>query len=75
VLNGPGTIDSDYRGPLGVILANLGPEAFTIRDGDRIAQIVFSRVPRVELEERAELSETRRGEGGFGHTGLDTPLR
>jgi len=74
VLNGPGTIDSDYRGPLGVILANLGSEPFIVRDGDRIAQIVFARVPRVELEERVSLSETPRGEGGFGHTGLDTPL-
>ena len=73
VLNGPGTIDSDYRGPLGVILANLGSEPFTIRDGDRIAQIVFARVPRVELVEESALSPTGRGEGGFGHTGLDTP--
>jgi dUTP pyrophosphatase len=71
VLNGPGTIDSDYRGPLGVILANLGSEPFTIRHGDRIAQIVFAAVPRVELVERETLPETHRGEGGFGHTGLD----
>jgi len=74
VLNGPGTIDSDYRGPLGVILANLGSEPFLVQDGDRIAQIVFARVPPVELEERVSLSETPRGEGGFGHTGIDTPL-
>ena len=70
VLNGPGTVDSDYRGPLGVILANLGQETFTIEDGDRIAQIVFARVPLVELEEVATLSPTERGEGGFGHTGV-----
>ncbi len=70
VLNGPGTIDSDYRGPLGVILANLGPDPFTVRDGDRIAQIVFARVPPVELEESPELPSTPRGEGGFGHTGI-----
>jgi len=70
VLNGPGTIDSDYRGPLGVILANLGPEPFVIRDGDRIAQIVFARVPSVLLEEVEALPPTGRGEGGFGHTGL-----
>lgn len=70
VLNGPGTIDSDYRGPLGVILANLGHEVFRIQDGDRIAQIVFSRVPRVELVETTELPTTDRGEGGFGHTGV-----
>jgi len=70
VLNGPGTIDSDYRGPLGVILANLGSETFRIKDGDRIAQIVFARVPVVELREEPELGETDRGEGGFGHTGI-----
>jgi dUTP pyrophosphatase len=70
VLNGPGTIDSDYRGPLGVILANLGSEPITFRDGDRIAQIVFAAVPAVELLESASLSPSRRGEGGFGHTGL-----
>lgn len=70
VLNGPGTIDSDYRGPLGVILANLGPEPFVIRDGDRIAQIVFARVPSVSLEEVEALPSTERGQGGFGHTGL-----
>jgi len=70
VVNGPGTIDSDYRGPLGVILGNLGPEPFTVRHGDRIAQIIFARVPAVELEETDDLSLTERGEGGFGHTGL-----
>jgi len=70
VLNGPGTIDSDYRGPLGVILGNLGSASFTVRDGDRIAQIVFARVPDVGMEEVAVLPETERGEGGFGHTGL-----
>ena len=70
VLNGPGTIDSDYRGPLGVILANLGREPFVVRDGDRIAQIVFARVPDVALEELRELPPSGRGEGGFGHTGL-----
>jgi dUTP pyrophosphatase len=70
VLNGPGTIDSDYRGPLGVILANLGSAPFVVDDGDRIAQIVFARVPRVELEEVSELPATERGEGGFGHTGV-----
>lgn len=70
VLNGPGTVDSDYRGPLGVILGNLGPEPFTIRDGDRIAQIVFAPVPSVELVEVEDLPPTERGEGGFGHTGV-----
>ncbi len=70
VLNGPGTIDSDYRGPLGVILANLGREPFVVHDGDRIAQIVFARVPEVTLEELDELPPSARGDGGFGHTGL-----
>jgi dUTP pyrophosphatase len=70
VLNGPGTVDSDYRGPVGVILANLGREPFVVRDGDRIAQIVFARVPEVALEEMEELPPSGRGEGGFGHTGL-----
>jgi len=70
VLNGPGTIDSDYRGPLGVILGNLGTHPFVVQDGDRIAQIVFARVPTVELEEVSELPDTERGEGGFGHTGV-----
>jgi dUTP pyrophosphatase len=69
VLNGPGTIDSDYRGPLGVILANLGSATFRIEDGDRIAQIVFTHVPLVALREEMELGDTDRGEGGFGHTG------
>jgi dUTP pyrophosphatase len=70
VVNGPGTIDSDYRGPLGIILGNLGRDEFTIRDGDRIAQIVFTRVPGTVLEEVEELPATDRGEGGFGHTGV-----
>jgi dUTP pyrophosphatase len=70
VVNGPGTIDSDYRGPLGVILGNLGPEPFTVSHGDRIAQIIFARVAAVDLEETDDLSLTERGEGGFGHTGL-----
>ena len=70
VLNGPGTIDSDYRGPLGIILANLGPEPVVVHDGDRIAQIVFSAVPAAVLEEVEALPETERGDGGFGHTGV-----
>ena len=73
MLNGPGTVDSDYRGPLGVILGNLGKETFTIRDGDRIAQIVFTSVPRAVLEEVEALPATERGEGGFGHTGIREP--
>lgn len=68
-LNSPGTIDSDYRGEIFVILANFGEEPFPVRRGDRIAQIVFSRTLRVRLEVVPELEGTPRGEGGFGHTG------
>ncbi len=68
-LNSPGTIDADYRGEVKVLLINLGQEAFTIERGERIAQMVFQRVPQVSLEEVEELSDTSRGEGGFGHTG------
>lgn len=69
VLNSPGTIDADYRGEVGVILANLGSEPFGIERGDRIAQLVVSRVERVNWLERDELAETARDAGGFGHTG------
>ena len=68
--NAPGTIDSDYRGPLGVIMANLGEEPFVIRRGDRIAQLVIAPVARAELEVVDELPDTTRGDGGFGHTGV-----
>ena len=67
--NTPGTIDSDYRGPLGVILINLGQEPVTIAHGDRIAQIVVAPVVQAAFEEVAALSETQRGAGGFGSTG------
>jgi dUTP pyrophosphatase len=70
VLNSPGTIDSDYRGPVGVILVNHGKKPFVIKRGDRIAQAVLVSVESVELEAVSELSETVRGEGGFGHTGV-----
>jgi dUTP pyrophosphatase len=69
LLNSPGTIDSDYRGEVRVILYNFGEEDFVVRRGDRIAQLVFSRLPRVELVEGDSLDETERGPGGFGHTG------
>lgn len=69
VANAPGTIDSDYRGPCGVILHNIGDQPFTVHSGDRIAQFVVASVPEVELEEVQELSDTERGEGGFGSTG------
>lgn len=69
VINAPGTIDSDYRGEIKVALINLGKKSFTIRRGDRIAQIIFSRVYRVRWVPRKDLDETERDEGGFGHTG------
>jgi dUTP pyrophosphatase len=68
-LNTPGTIDSDYRGEVKVILANLGDATFTIARGDRIAQLVPAPVQRAELDEVAELDDTARGGGGFGSTG------
>jgi dUTP pyrophosphatase len=70
IVNAPGTIDSDYRGEIGVILINHGNEPFTIRHGDRIAQMVISQVFRATLEEVDHLPTTQRQEGGFGHTGI-----
>ncbi len=67
--NSPGTIDADYRGEVKVIMANLGKEPFRIRRGDRIAQLVVSRVARLEWKEVDTLPESDRGEGGFGHSG------
>ncbi len=69
VLNAPGTIDADYRGEIGVILVNLSNEEFTIQNGERIAQLVIAKHERAEWNEVVELSETSRGEGGFGSTG------
>jgi dUTP pyrophosphatase len=71
IANSPGTIDSDYRGEVKVILLNLGQEAFTLRRGDRIAQLVFARVERVEWEEAEDLAGSDRGDGGFGSTGVE----
>jgi dUTP pyrophosphatase len=70
LVNSPGTIDSDYRGEICVIIINHGKEPFTVRNGDRIAQIVFARFARAVLQEVAELDETSRNSGGFGHTGV-----
>ncbi len=70
VLNAPGTVDADYRGEIGVILVNLSNEDFTIENGERIAQLVIAKHERAEWEEVDELSETSRGEGGFGSTGV-----
>ncbi|MDR1126586.1 MAG: dUTP diphosphatase [Treponema sp.] len=69
VLNAPGTIDSDYRGEVAIVLVNLGDQPVVINDGDRIAQLVFAPITRVQLEETDVLSETDRGIGGFGSTG------
>lgn len=70
VLNAPGTIDADYRGEIGVILVNLSSNAFTIENGERIAQMVIAKHERAEWITVEALSETVRGEGGFGSTGL-----
>jgi dUTP pyrophosphatase len=70
VVNAPGTIDADYRGEIVVLLVNLGQEPYTIAPGDRIAQMVVAPVVQVAIEESAALSETTRGSGGFGHTGV-----
>lgn len=70
VLNSPGTIDADYRGEIGVILVNLSHEDFVIENGERIAQLIIAKHERAEWQEVSELSETSRGEGGFGSTGI-----
>ncbi len=70
VLNAPGTIDADYRGEVGVILINLSNEDFVINDGERIAQLVFAKVEQAEWNLVESLSETDRGSGGFGSTGI-----
>jgi dUTP pyrophosphatase len=71
VLNAPGTIDSDYRGELKIILFNFGEEDFIINRGDRIAQLVLSKVYIAELKESESLNESKRGSGGFGHSGKE----
>ena len=69
VLNAPGTIDSDYRGEVEVLLINLGSEPFTVKSGDRIAQFVIAQVHKAEIRENLSLGNTKRGAGGFGSTG------
>jgi len=69
VLNGPGTIDSDYRGEIRVVLFNASDQDYAVRRGDRIAQLVFATVVEAEFAEADSLAATRRGTGGFGHTG------
>ena len=73
VLNSPGTIDSDYRGEIGVLLINLGSEPFEVSRGERIAQLVFAPVTRMTLSRSAKLSDSTRGSGGFGSTGVAAP--
>lgn len=70
LLNSPGTIDSDYRGEIGIILFNFSDKPFIIQRGDRIAQLIFSKVERAKLVKVDSLSDTARGSGGFGHTGV-----
>jgi len=70
VLNSPGTVDADYRGEIGVILVNLSNDDFVINDGERIAQLVIAKHERAEWDAVEELSETDRGAGGFGSTGV-----
>jgi dUTP pyrophosphatase len=70
VLNSPGTVDADYRGEIGVILVNVSNEDFTIENGERIAQLIIAKHERANWEEVTILSETSRGEGGFGSTGV-----
>lgn len=70
VLNAPGTVDADYRGEIGVILINLSNESFVVENGERIAQLIIAKHDRAEWNEVEQLSETVRGEGGFGSTGV-----
>ena len=69
ILNSPGTIDSDYRGEVKIILINFSKEEFIVHPGDRIAQLILSKVYKARLIEAAELNQSKRGEGGFGYTG------
>ena len=69
ILNSPGTIDSDYRGEVKIILINFSKEEFIIQPGERLAQLILSKVYKARLEETEELNNSKRGDGGFGHTG------
>ena len=69
ILNSPGTIDSDYRGEVKIILINFSKEEFIVQPGDRIGQLILSKIFKAKLSESSELNESKRGEGGFGHTG------
>ena len=69
-VNSPGTIDSDYRGEIGIIMTNFGSEPFTVKKGDRIAQMVIARIYQARILEVDDLDSTTRGDGGFGHSGM-----
>ena len=71
IANSPGTIDSDYRGEIGIIVINWGKRPFAVKRGDRIAQMVINKVCRAEIIEVDDLDSTPRGEGGFGHSGIE----
>jgi dUTP pyrophosphatase len=71
IINSPGTIDADYRGEMKILLTNFGKNDFTVKFGDRIAQLVICRVVQAKIIESHELSETKRDSGGFGHTGIN----
>ncbi len=71
IMNSPGTIDSDYRGELKILLTNFGSEPFTVRFGDRVAQLVIAKVEKVKIELTDDLTSTKRDSGGFGHSGLN----
>ena len=71
LVNSPGTIDSDYRGEIGIIMINWGKEPFMIREGDRIAQMIICKVCRAEIKDVDDLDSTQRGDGGFGHSGVE----
>jgi dUTP pyrophosphatase len=71
ILNSPGTIDSDYRGEVKIILTNFGKKPYIIQRGDRIAQMIVAKYEHVRWQEASSLTESKRGEGGFGHTGID----
>ena len=74
VVNAPGTIDSDYRGEIKILLVNLGTESVTVQPGDRIAQLVLQKVDQMQFVEADDLGETRRGADGFGSTGVHVPV-
>jgi len=71
LVNSPGTVDSDYRGEIGIIMINLGKEEFKVKRGDRIAQLVISKIYQFDIKREKKLDSTKRGEGGFGHSGLE----